>query len=77
MKYIFELQRPSSNKFRGKNIKVVQCDFQSKRYYGPNVKKLVPNNIKCCNSLSEFKKLIIRENQSPALSDFVKHTLSK
>ena len=60
----FELQNPSynikssCNQFRRENIKTVHYGIQSVRYLGPKIWELVPNNIKCSNSVSKFKKLI-------------------
>ena len=34
------------------------CNFQSVRFLGANVWPLVPQNIKNCKSLQEFKRLI-------------------
>ena len=64
MKDIFELQNPSynlrstCNQFRRGNIKTVHYGLQSVRYIGPKIWELVPNNIKYCDSLSKFRKLI-------------------
>ena len=64
MKDIFELQNPSynlrssCNRFRRENIKTVHYALQSVRYLGPKIWELVPNNIKCSNSSSKFKKFI-------------------
>ena len=64
MKDIFELQNPSynlrstCNQFRRENIKTVHYGLQSVRYIGPKIWELVPNNIKYCDSLSKFRKLI-------------------
>ena len=64
MKDIFELQNPSynlrstCNQFRRENIKTVHYGLQSVRYLGPKIWELVPNNIKYCDSLSKFRKLI-------------------
>ena len=64
MKDIFELQNPSynlrssCNQFRRENIKTVHYGLQSVRNLGPKIWELVPNNIKYCNSLSKFLKLI-------------------
>ena len=64
MKDIFELQNPSynlrssCNQFRRENIKTVHYGLQSVRYLGPKIWELVPNNIKCSNSSSKFKKFI-------------------
>ena len=61
---IFELQnssynlRPSCSQFRRENIKTVRYGLQPVRYTGPKIWKLMPNNIKYNNSLSEFNKLI-------------------
>ena len=64
MNNIFELQNPSYNlrsicdQFRRENIKTVNYGLQSVRYIGPKIWELVPNNIKYCDSLSKFRKLI-------------------
>ena len=64
MKDIFELQNPSynlrstCNQFRRENIKTVHYGLQSVRYLGPKIWELVPNNIKYCDSLSKYRKLI-------------------
>ena len=64
MKDIFELQNPSynsrstCNQFRRENIKTIHYGLQSVRYIGPKIWELVPNNIKYCDSLSKFRKLI-------------------
>ena len=64
MKDIFELQNPSynlrssCNQFRRENIKTVHYGLQSVRYLGPKIWEFVPNNIKCSNSSSKFKKFI-------------------
>ena len=50
--------RSSYNQFSRENIKAVHCELQSVRYLGPKIWELIPNNIKCSNSLSKFKKLI-------------------
>ena len=50
--------RSSYNQFRRENIKAAHCELQSVRYLGPKIWELVPNNIKCSNSLSKFKKSI-------------------
>ena len=64
MRDIFELRYPlynlrsSCNQFRRENIKTVHYGLQSVRNLGPKIWELVPNNIKYCNSLSKFLKLI-------------------
>ena len=45
-------------KFRRENIKTVHYSLQSVKYLTPKTWEFVPNNIKCCNSSSKFKKLI-------------------
>ena len=63
-KDIFKLQNPSyslrssCNEFRRENIKTVHYGLQSVRCLGPKIWELVPNYIKCGNSLSKFLKLI-------------------
>ena len=37
------------------------CNFQFARFLGPNVWALVPQNIKNCKSLPEFKTLAFAE----------------
>ena len=64
MNHIFELKnrsyniRSTCNQFRRENIKTVYYGLQSVRYIGPKIWELVPNNIKNCDSLSKFRKLI-------------------
>ena len=64
MKDIFELQNPSynlrstCNQFRRENIKTVHYGLQAVRYVGPKIWELVLNNIKYCDSLNKFRKLI-------------------
>ena len=61
MKDIFEQQKPlynlrsSCNQFGRENIKALHYGLQSVRYLDPKIRKLVPNNIKCNNSLSKIK----------------------
>ena len=80
----FELQNPSynlkssCNQFRRENIKTVHYGIQSVRYLGPKIWELVPNNIKCSNSVSKFKKLIKSwKYQRHASAGCVRHTLPK
>ena len=62
MKDIFDLQNPSyslrssCNQFMRENIKTVHYGLQPKRYLGPKLWELGPNNIKYSNSV---KKSII------------------
>ena len=82
MKDIFEQQNPlfnlrsSCNQFGRENIKALHYGLQSVRYLDPKIRKLVPNNIKCNNSLSKFKK-IRRGNQRYVPTGCVRHILSK
>ena len=82
MKDIFEQQnalynlRSSCNQFGRENIKALHYGLQSVRYLDPKIRKLVPNNINCNNSLSKFKKSR-RGNQRYVPTGCVRHTLSK
>ena len=44
--------------FTTRNIKTVSYGTQSLGFLGPKIWSLVPNNLKCLNSLEEFKRKI-------------------
>ena len=64
MKQVFDFQEPYYNlrsetsQFRRENIKTTHNDIQSVKFLGPKIWSMVPQNIKNCKSLHEFKKLI-------------------
>ena len=61
---VFDFQEPYYNlrsettQFRRENIKTTYYDIQSVKFLGPTTWVMVPQNIKNCKSLQEFKKLI-------------------
>ena len=64
MKQVFDFQEPYYNlrsetsQFKRESIKTTRYDIQSVKYPGPKIWAIVPQNIKNCKSLQEFKKLI-------------------
>ena len=64
MKQVFDIQEPHYNlrsetsQFRRKNIKTKHYSIQSVKFLGPKMWTMVPQNIKNCKSLQEFKRLI-------------------
>ena len=64
MKQVFDFQEPYYNlrsetsQFRRENIKTTHYGIQSVKFLGPKIWAMVPQNIKNCKSLQEFKKLI-------------------
>ena len=64
MKQVFDFQEPYYNlrsetsQFRRENIKTTHYGIQSAKFLGPKIWAMVPQNIKNCKSLQEFKKLI-------------------
>ena len=64
MKQVFDFQEPYCNfrsetsYFRRKNIKITRTYIQPVRFLGPKIWVMVPQNIKNCKSLQEFKRLI-------------------
>ena len=64
MKQVFDFQEPYYNlrsetsQFKRENIKTTHCRIQSVKFLGPKKWAMVPENIKNCKSLQEFKKLI-------------------
>ena len=64
MKQVFDFQelyynlRSEISQFRRENIKTTHYGKQSVKFLGPNIWAMVPQNIKNCKSLQEFKKLI-------------------
>ena len=64
MKQVFDFQEPYYNlrsetsQFRRENIKTTHYGIQSAKFLGPKIWAMVPQSIKNCKSLQEFKKLI-------------------
>ena len=64
MKQVFDFQEPYYNlrsetsQFRRENIKTTHYGIQSVKFLGPKIWAMVPQNIKNCKFLQEFKKLI-------------------
>ena len=64
MKQVFDFQEPYYNlrsetsQFRRENIKTTHYGIQSVKFLGPKIWAMVPQNIKKCKSLQEFKKLM-------------------
>ena len=64
MKQVFDFQEPYNNlcsetsQFRRENIKTIHYGIQSVKFRGPKIWAMVPQNIKNCKSLQEFKKMI-------------------
>ena len=64
MKQVFDFQEPYCNlrsktsQFRRENIKTTHYGMQSVKFLGIKIWAMVPQNIKDCQSLLEFKKLI-------------------
>ena len=50
--------RSKANHSKREHIRTTKNGIQSVRLLGPNIWDLVPNNIRNCNSLNKFKKLI-------------------
>ena len=73
MKQVFHFQEPYYNlrsetsQFSRENIKTRHCGFQSVKLC-----QMVPQNIKNCKSLQEFKKLIKVWNSKLALAECAK-----
>ena len=63
MKQVFDFREPynnlrsETNQFRRKNIKTTHYGIQSVKFLGPKIWAMVPQNVKNCKSLQEFKKL--------------------
>ena len=63
-KYVIDFQEPYYNvcsensQFRMENIKTTHYGTQSVKFPGPKIWAMVPQNIKNCKYLQEFKKLI-------------------
>ena len=49
-------QRSETSQFRRENIKTTRYGIQSVKFLGPKIWVMVPQNIKNCKSLQEFKK---------------------
>ena len=64
MKQVFDFQEPYYNlrsetsQFRRENIKTTHYGIQSVKFLGPKIWVMVPQNIKNCKYLQEFKRLI-------------------
>ena len=64
MKQVFDFQesyynlRSKTSQLRMENIKTTHYGIQSVKFLGPKIWAMVPQNIKNCKSLQEFKKLI-------------------
>ena len=64
MKQVFDFQEPYYNlrsetsQFRRENIKTTHYGIQSAKFLGPKIWTMVPQNIKNCKFLQEFKRLI-------------------
>ena len=64
MRHIFNIQKPhynfrsESSMFRRGNVKSTHYGIQSLQFLGPKIWEMVPQNIKDCDSLDEFKVLI-------------------
>ena len=64
MKQVFDFQelyynlRSDTSQFRRGNIKTTHYGIQSVKFLGPMIWAMVPQNIKNCKFLQEFKKLI-------------------
>ena len=64
MKQVFDFQEPYYNlrsetsQFRRENIKTTNYGIQSVKFLRPKIWAMIPQNIKNCKSLQEFKKLI-------------------
>ena len=78
MKQVFDFQEPYYNlrsetsQFRRENIKTTHYGIQSVKFLGPKIWAMVPQNIKNCKSLQEFKKLIKVWNSKLALEECAK-----
>ena len=63
-KQVFDFQelyynlRSETSQFRKENLKTADYGIQSVEFLGPKIWTMVPQNIKNCKSLQEFKKLI-------------------
>ena len=64
IKQVFDFREPYYNlrsetsQFRRENIKTIHYGIQSVKFRGPKIWAMVPQNIKNCKSLQEFKRLI-------------------
>ena len=64
MKQIFDFLEPYNNlrsetsQFRRENMKTTHYGIQSVKFVGPKLWVMVSKNIKNCESLQEFKRLI-------------------
>ena len=63
MTQVFDFQetyynRSETSQFRRENIKTTHYGIQSIKFIGPKIWAMVPQNIKNCKSLQEFKRLI-------------------
>ena len=64
MKQVFDIQEPRYNfrsdisQFKKESIKTTYYGIQSVRFLGPKIWDIIPDNIKNCQSLHEFKSLI-------------------
>ena len=64
MKQVFDFREPYYNlrsetsQFKRENIKTTHYGIQSVKFLGPKIWVMVPQNIKNCKSLQEFKELI-------------------
>ena len=61
---VFDFQEPyydlrsETRQFRKENIKTTQYGIKSVKFLGTKIWAMVPQNIKNCKSLQEFKRLI-------------------
>ena len=64
MKQVFDFQEPYCNlrsetsQSRMENMETTHHGIQSVKFIGPKIWAMIPQNIKTCKSLHEFKKLI-------------------
>ena len=64
MKQVFDFQEPYCNlcsetsQFRMENMETTHHSIQSVKFIGPKIWAMIPQNIKNCKYLQEFKKLI-------------------
>ena len=64
IKEVFEIQnhtynfRSEATHFKRENVKTTHYGIQSVKYVGPIIWDIVPNNIKNCSSLNNFKNSI-------------------
>ena len=81
MKQVFDFREPYYNlcsetsQFRRENIKAAHYGIQSVKFLGPKLWAVVPQNIKNCKSLQEFKRLIKVWKPMLALAECAKSTL--